>query len=53
MVLAIVAGVQVMRQMIGLSTLADADPADLIGILAPIFRGLVAGGDDATVATPA
>jgi AcrR family transcriptional regulator len=43
-VLAIVAGVQVMRQMIALPALADADPADLQRILAPIFRGLIAGG---------
>jgi AcrR family transcriptional regulator len=42
-VLAIVAGVQVMRQMIALSALSDADPADLKKILEPIFRGLVTG----------
>jgi AcrR family transcriptional regulator len=40
-VLAIVAGVQVMRQMIALPALADADPADLRAILAPIFRQLI------------
>jgi AcrR family transcriptional regulator len=48
-VFAVVAGVQVMRQMIGLSALADADPADLKKILEPIFRGLVAGGRAETV----
>jgi AcrR family transcriptional regulator len=42
-VLAIVAGVQVMRQMIALPALADADPADLQKILAPIFRQLISG----------
>jgi AcrR family transcriptional regulator len=40
LVLAIVAGFQVMRQMIGLSALADAEPAALIGILAPVFEQL-------------
>jgi AcrR family transcriptional regulator len=44
LVLSLVAGVQVMRQMIGLSALAEARPADLIGILAPIFQHLVDGG---------
>jgi AcrR family transcriptional regulator len=43
LVLAVVAGVQVMRQLIGLSALADTDPADLKQILAPIFRSLVTG----------
>jgi AcrR family transcriptional regulator len=40
-VLAIVAGVQVMRQVIGLSALADADPDDLRAVLEPLFRALV------------
>lgn len=52
LVLSLVAGVQVMRQMIGLSALADAKPAALIRILAPIFQQLVdgerAGPDKAT-----
>lgn len=43
LVLATVAGFQVMRQMIGLSALAEADPADLIKLLAPIFQHLVEG----------
>jgi AcrR family transcriptional regulator len=43
LVLSVVAGVQVMRQMIGLSALAEAKPAALIRILAPIFQQLVDG----------
>lgn len=43
LVLSLVAGVQVMRQMIGLSALAEAKPAALISILAPIFQQLVDG----------
>jgi AcrR family transcriptional regulator len=49
LVFAVVAGVQVMRQMIGLSALADADPADLKSILEPIFRALVTGERTETV----
>jgi AcrR family transcriptional regulator len=41
LVLAMVAGVQAMRQMIGLPALANADPKILIRLLAPIFRQLV------------
>ena len=41
LVLALVAGVQVMRQMIGLSALAKAEPAVLIRILTPVFQALV------------
>ena len=40
-ILAIVAGVQVMRQMIALPTLATADPEVLVSILAPVFQGLI------------
>lgn len=43
LVLAIVAGVQVMRQMVGLPVLAKADPGALIALLAPIFQHLVEG----------
>lgn len=43
-VLSIVAGLQVMRQVIGLSALAHAKPAVLIAILAPIFERLVTDG---------
>lgn len=40
-VLAMVAGLQVMRQMIGLSALARAKPEHLVKILAPLFEQLV------------
>ena len=43
LVLSLIAGVQVMRQMIGLSALAKAEPAALIKILAPLFQRLVEG----------
>jgi len=43
LVLSLVAGFQVMRQMIGLSALAEAEPADLIKILAPLFQQLIDG----------
>jgi len=43
LVLSLVAGFQVMRQMIGLSALAKAEPAALIKILAPLFEQLVDG----------
>jgi AcrR family transcriptional regulator len=41
--LALVAGVQVMRQMIALSALAEADRADLAPILTPLFTQLISG----------
>ena len=40
-ILSVVAGLQAMRQVIGLSALADAKPAVLITILAPVFEALV------------
>jgi AcrR family transcriptional regulator len=40
LLLAIVAGVQIMRQMIGLSTLATCPPAVLTEILEPVFQQL-------------
>jgi AcrR family transcriptional regulator len=43
LVLALIAGVQVMRQMIGLTALADAEPAALIKLLAPVFQLLIDG----------
>jgi hypothetical protein len=43
LILSLVAGFQVMRQMIGLSALAEAKPADLIKLLAPLFQQLVDG----------
>ena len=42
-ILAMVAGIQVMRQMIGLKALADAEPADLAAILTPLFQQLIDG----------
>ena len=44
LVLSLVAGFQVMRQMIGLSALTKAAPADLIKLLAPMLEQLVDGG---------
>jgi AcrR family transcriptional regulator len=41
--LSIVAGLQVMRQMIGLSSLTDAKPEVLAQLLAPIFQQLIDG----------
>ena len=41
--LALVAGVQIMRQTIALSALADADNADLAAILTPLFTQLITG----------
>jgi AcrR family transcriptional regulator len=43
MVLALIAGFQFMRQMIGLHALVEADPITLRKILAPLFQQLVAG----------
>jgi hypothetical protein len=43
LVLSLVAGAQVMRQMIGLPALAHADPVALAGILAPVLQRLIAG----------
>ncbi|MEY2927186.1 MAG: hypothetical protein RL367_1663 [Pseudomonadota bacterium] len=39
--LALVAGLQVMRQMIGLKALADADPATLVMLLTPLFQQIL------------
>ena len=41
LILSLIAGVQVMRQMIGLSALTEADPAALIKLLAPVFQQFV------------
>jgi AcrR family transcriptional regulator len=43
LVLSLIAGFQVMRQMIGLSALAEADPKALMKILGPVFQLLVEG----------
>ena len=45
-ILAIVAGIQAMRQVMGLSGLANATPATLAAILTPLFDQLVAGDRD-------
>jgi AcrR family transcriptional regulator len=42
-VLSLVAGFQVMRQMIGLSALTDAKPKSLVKVLAPLFQQLIDG----------
>ena len=39
--LSVVAGVQAMRQMIGLSSLADADPDLLVDLLTPVLKTLI------------
>ncbi|HXW85184.1 MAG TPA: TetR family transcriptional regulator, partial [Candidatus Binataceae bacterium] len=41
LVLSLIAGFQVMRQMIGLSALAGAEPETLVKILGPLFQRLV------------
>jgi AcrR family transcriptional regulator len=41
LILALVAGVQVMRQMIGLDALAKANPKALIAILGPVLQQLI------------
>lgn len=43
LVLALVAGVQAMRQMLGLPALADAEPQVLVDLLAPLLAQLVGG----------
>lgn len=43
LVLSLIAGFQVMRQMIGLSALAEADPKTLARILQPVLQQLVEG----------
>jgi AcrR family transcriptional regulator len=43
LVLAFVAGVQMMRQMVGLSALADCPPKVLVKLLAPVFQRLMDG----------
>jgi AcrR family transcriptional regulator len=42
-VLSLIAGFQVMRQMIGLSALSDAEPKALVKILGPVFQQLIEG----------
>lgn len=47
LILALVAGVQVMRQMIALPALAEADPDALATLLAPLFQQLIDGDPQA------
>lgn len=41
--IAVVAGLRMMRQMISLSALADAPPADLVAVPGPLFQRLIDG----------
>jgi len=53
--LSVVAGFQIMRQMIGLSPLTEADPKALVKILGPVFEQLIKGersGDDMSPKPP-
>jgi AcrR family transcriptional regulator len=53
--LSVVAGFQIMRQMIGLSPLTEADPKALVKILGPVFEQLIKGersGDDTSPKPP-
>jgi AcrR family transcriptional regulator len=43
LMLSLIAGFQVMRQVIGLSALAEAEPSALIKVLAPLFQQLIEG----------
>jgi AcrR family transcriptional regulator len=43
LVLSVIAGFQFMRQMIGLSALAEAEPKVLVKVLGPVFQQLVEG----------
>jgi AcrR family transcriptional regulator len=43
LILSLVAGFQVMRQMIGLSALAKANPRILVKVLGPVFQQLIEG----------
>jgi len=43
LVLSLIAGVQVMRQMLGLSALAEAEPEALVKLLGPVFEQIIAG----------
>ena len=52
LVLALVSGVQVMRQMIGLSALAKADPRSLIDLLEAMLRPLIAPSQPRATAAP-
>lgn len=48
--LSLIAGFQIMRQMIGLTALAKADPSDLERLLVPVFDAITSGKLDAETA---
>ena len=52
LMLGLVAGFQVMRQMIGLSSLTKAKPADLVKLLTPLIRQLIVVGELPKKAAP-
>ncbi|MFS8115571.1 TetR/AcrR family transcriptional regulator [Rhizobium jaguaris] len=49
--LALVAGVQIMRQMLELAPLANAEPALLVDLLTPVIAGLIESGNHQTNGT--
>lgn len=50
LLLSMVAGVQMMRQMIGLTALRDVDPSALVDLLTPVFEEIL--GDGARMSAP-
>jgi AcrR family transcriptional regulator len=50
--LSLVAGIQMMRQTIGLVALTDCPPAILVDLLAPLFQHIMSGRFDATQSAP-
>lgn len=48
LILSMVAGIQVMRQMMGLPALAKAEPEALVKLLAPLFQQLIDGDTEAS-----
>ncbi|HKX27538.1 MAG TPA: TetR family transcriptional regulator [Blastocatellia bacterium] len=50
--LSLIAGLQIMRQMIGLSALTEADPKALVKILGPVFEQLIKGERSADETLP-
>lgn len=52
LILAVISGLQVMRQMMRLSTLADADENDLVELLAKVLGNLIAPPEGAPGPTP-
>ena len=50
--LSLVAGIQMMRQMIGLAALTDCAPAVLVDLLAPLFQHVMSGRFESAGAAP-